>query len=90
MKALTVLQIRIATAAEKSKTQSARRQQPQEGISVDSMCRLLAPGDPSEKRNALKPKHLNNNPGMSLPDCWLYYSETQEGSTTMSLLRWSS
>jgi len=46
----------IVHAAEKMKADSLCRRLPT-NISVNSVCFLLAPGDPSKKRNFLKPRH---------------------------------
>jgi hypothetical protein len=49
------LKERIKLAAEKSIAQTAGRAQPVGNIRVNSLCRLLSPGDPNKKRNILKP-----------------------------------
>lgn len=50
----------LLAAAEKSKKQSIRRHEPTD-IAVGSICYLLSPGDPKEKRNFLKPRHKNDD-----------------------------
>jgi hypothetical protein len=51
-----MLQENSKKAADRSIKTSAARGTPKD-IAVGARCRLLSPGDPSEKRSVMKPKH---------------------------------